>query len=166
MAIDRVLSTWEHRERSIQPGDLFDMDDAPIECSGKPDCYVNESGGVVKQWLDALNLSPGSLLVIYDDFSLDLGSIRLRPSGRSGGHRGLQNIIDTCGTDQIPRLRIGIGPLPSGDAPEDFVLSPIANTDREQLHSVFNVIPDTLQSIEDDGMDSAMSRWNGSTINA
>jgi PTH1 family peptidyl-tRNA hydrolase len=165
MAIDRILSNWDHTQESIQPGDLFGMKNAPIDYSGKPNCYVNESGGVAKQWLDSLDLSPGSMLVVYDDFSLDLGSLRLRPSGSSGGHRGLQNIIDVCGTDEIPRLRIGIGPLPSGEAPEDFVLSPIANSDREKLHSVFDTVPDTLQSIEDDGMDSAMSRWNGSTFN-
>ncbi len=137
------------------------MMEGPVEFAGKPDCLVNRSGSVVRQWVGALEVPPDDLLVVYDDFSLDLGTVRLRPSGRSGGHKGLRSIINSCGTVKIPRLRIGIGPVPSGEAPEEFVLSTVTNSDRERLHPVLRAVPKILHSLEENGIDAAMSRWNG-----
>lgn len=105
-------------------------------------------------------MSPDELLVIYDDFSLDQGTLRLRPSGRSGGHRGLQSIIDALETREIPRLRIGIGPLPSGIDPTEFLLSRITNQDWSQLEVVLKAVPDVMVSIDQKGFDAAMSEWN------
>lgn len=166
MAVDRVLGRWDHHRLSVDPGSLFALDSAPSEYAGKPDCFVNESGGVLRRWLDELDLAPESLLVMYDDFSLDVGTIRLRPSGSAGGHRGLGNVLDVLGTEGIPRLRIGIGPLPSSGDPAEFVLSPISDNDRPRLDSVLRKVPDVVETIEDDGIEAAMSRWNGVELDA
>ncbi len=127
---------------------------------------MNESGDVLQQWVQSLDLTPQSLLVIYDDFSLDVGSIRLRPSGSDGGHRGLGSIIDRLGTKEIPRLRIGIGPIPSSEDPADFVLSAMTDEDRQHLHSVTQRVPKVLRDMERGGFDRAMNEWNGEKINA
>lgn len=166
MAVDRVLGEWSHHRLTVEPGSLFEFDSAPLDYAGKPDCFVNESGGVLRSWVEQLDLDPESLLVVYDDFSLDLGTIRLRPSGSAGGHRGLSNVIDVLGTDQIPRLRIGIGPLPSSTDPADFVLSPITDNDRPRLNAVLETIPDVVETLQNDGLDTAMSRWNGVELDA
>jgi PTH1 family peptidyl-tRNA hydrolase len=166
MAVDRILKRWSNRKSSVSPGHLFEMDEGPVSHAGKPDCYVNQSGSVVSQWIDHLDIQPDNCLVIYDDFSIELGTIRLRPSGSAGGHRGLKDVIEKCGTDDIPRLRVGMGPIPSSEDPADFVLSPIADSDRQCIHQVLSAVPDTLQSIEEDGFDAAMSHWNGVEFDA
>lgn len=166
MAVDRVLGEWSHSAHSVKPGSLFELDSGPCEYAGKPDCFVNESGGVLRRWLDELNLEPRSLLVVYDDFSLDVGTLRLRPSGSAGGHRGLGNVLDVLETQDVPRLRIGIGPLPSSDNPAEFVLSPISENDRPRLNAVLRSVPDVIETIRDEGIQTAMSRWNGAELDA
>lgn len=104
--------------------------------------------------------------MVYDDFSLDVGTLRLRPSGSDGGHRGLGNIIERLGTKEIPRLRIGIGPIPSSEDPADFVLSQMTDSDRKHLHAVTQRVPEILKDIDRDGFDRAMSEWNGEEIHA
>ncbi len=88
----------------------------------KPRTFVNNSGISAKRVLLKYNVNPEDFLVVVDDFNLPLGEIRLRKNGSSGGHKGLDSIIEKIGTKAFPRLRIGIGPL-IGDAVE-FVLSP------------------------------------------
>lgn len=164
LAIDRLLDTRNYSEKSTNPGQLFHFDSAPLEYAGKPDAYVNKSGPIVEKWVDELELESSSILVIYDDFSIDLGTVRIRKSGSSGGHKGLDSIISSLGTEDIPRLRIGIGPLPTALDPPEFVLSSMNGDDWKKLNPVFNSIPDILQSIEDEGLSKTMSHWNGVDI--
>jgi PTH1 family peptidyl-tRNA hydrolase len=89
----------------------------------KPLEYMNNSGLAVRAMADYYRIAPAEILVIVDDFSLLLGVLRLRPSGSAGGHNGLKSIIEHLGTNEFPRLRCGIGPVPPGWDPADFVLS-------------------------------------------
>ena len=91
-----------------------------------PSTYVNLSGIAVAEALDKFDLSKESLLVAYDDFSLPLGKIRFRLKGSSGGHNGMASIIKALETEEIFRLKMGIGPLPENTDPAEFVLSPFA----------------------------------------
>jgi len=161
MANDELLNQWDYECHAVNQGTVYLMKEGPLQFIGQPDCYVNQTGSVVKKWLDVLDLSPGQLLIVYDDFALDLGQVRLRPEGSAGGHRGLQSIIDRCGTERIPRLRIGIGPLPESTDPADFVLSRVVEGDRECLRNVLKTMPEILESVVNDDFDSAMSQWNG-----
>jgi PTH1 family peptidyl-tRNA hydrolase len=76
----------------------------------KPGTYMNRSGDIVLALANAFALEPGSIFVVYDDFDLPLGKLRIRPHGGPGTHNGMRNIVDSLGTDQFPRLRVGIGP--------------------------------------------------------
>jgi PTH1 family peptidyl-tRNA hydrolase len=78
----------------------------------KPKTYMNESGIAARAVVGKFGILPSELLICYDDFSIVFGSIRLRKGGSDGGHNGIADVMDTLGTIEIPRLRIGIGPVP------------------------------------------------------
>jgi len=88
-----------------------------------PTTYMNRSGRAVEELLERLELGPESCLIVLDDFNLPLGAVRFRKRGSAGGHNGLESIIAALGTEEFPRLRLGIGPLPEGASAVDFVLS-------------------------------------------
>jgi len=90
----------------------------------KPLTFMNRSGESVKGFVKFFKLEPEQVLVIYDDLDLPLGKIRLRKKGSSGGHRGLKSVIEELGTNQFPRLRIGIGRPERKEEVVNFVLSP------------------------------------------
>lgn len=132
---------------------------------GKPGCYVNQSGQVVSQWSQRYDWDPGKTLIVYDDFSLDVGETRLRPSGRDGGHNGLADVLTKLETNDVPRLRIGIGPVPSGMDPADLVLSDVTSEDREVFNQLLDDWSDFIRSLPEQSWQEAMSEWNGREYN-
>jgi len=88
----------------------------------KPTTYMNRAGLAVADYARANDLKPEEVLVIADDFNLPLGQIRLRQSGSDGGHKGIASIIYHLESDNFPRLRLGIGPVPVGIPAERYVL--------------------------------------------
>jgi PTH1 family peptidyl-tRNA hydrolase len=122
---------------------------------------MNESGKPVADLARYYRWSPQEILVVCDDFSIPLGTPRIRLGGSSGGHNGLDSIIQELGTSEIPRLRGGIGPVPPGQDPADFVLEPFAG--RDQVAKVELFIP-LLAKIVDDivtkGLEFAMNQYN------
>src|SRR5687767_4754039 len=107
LAIDRLLeSSPALKQRSTETAELFETKDYGLLC--KPMTYMNRSGRVLLDLSRELDLQPQNILVIYDDFALGLGMIRIRPSGSSGGHNGVQSVIDHFGSTQFPRVRLGI----------------------------------------------------------
>ena len=84
---------------------------------------MNRSGWAVEELLERYELLPENMLAVVDDFNLPLGKLRLRKSGSDGGHNGLESIIEAIETDEFPRLRLGIGPMPENISSPDFVLS-------------------------------------------
>ncbi len=103
----------------------------------KPLTYMNRSGESVSQFVRFFKLKPEEVLVIYDDLDLPLGKLRLRLRGSSGGHRGLQSVIDSLGTCNFPRLRIGIGRPERKEEVVDYVLSPFKD---EELPTVEDAV--------------------------
>ena len=96
-----------------------------------PTTYMNNSGIAVKQIIDRYELSPENIMVLCDDINLPLGRIRIRAGGSDGGHNGLGSIIYSLETDQFPRLRMGIGPVPEKGDQIEFVLGQFADNERE-----------------------------------
>ena len=92
----------------------------------RPLTFMNLSGKAVQPLLRQLHLQPQDLLVIHDDLDLPLGKVRLRPGGGSGGHKGVQSVIEHLGSRNFARLRIGIGRPPEGTNPVDYVLDPFS----------------------------------------
>jgi len=126
----------------------------------RPQTYMNRSGEAAEALLRLAHAAPGDLLVICDDLYLELGTIRLRPRGSHGGHNGLRSIIERLGTDQFPRLRIGVGlPEPGADRAA-FVLEPFPRADRERLKEIVRQAADCAETVAAEGMERAMNRFN------
>lgn len=160
-AVDSLADRYDARPTDRRPGRLMTVKEGPVNYLGKPDCFVNRSGSVLSAWRRSLEVPPESCLVAYDDFSLDVGAVRLRPSGGAGGHQGMKDVIESLGTSSVPRLRIGIGPLPDGVAPEDYVLGEVTSAHEPVLEVVLDRVPDMVETIQEEDFETAMSRWNG-----
>ena len=127
----------------------------------KPQTYMNASGEAVEQVVRAWRLSPSQLLVIYDDMDLPPGHLRLRPRGSSGGHRGMESIIAHLGTQDFPRLRIGIGRPPAGVDPADYVLAPFTAAEKAVIDRAVERAAEAVLAVVATGLTLAMSRYNG-----
>jgi PTH1 family peptidyl-tRNA hydrolase len=134
----------------------------------KPRAYVNQSGSVVWNLIKRLKLDDGrELLVVYDELDLPVGRVRMRAKGGSGGYRGMKSIIDAVGTDDFPRIRIGIGrPVvqgkPSWD-PEDvstYVLSDPPLAERDLLDAAVERAMDAIELAVTEGVERAMAFAN------
>jgi PTH1 family peptidyl-tRNA hydrolase len=123
----------------------------------KPVAYMNESGIALARHGSAGN---GTLLVVCDDLNLPLGHLRLRPGGSSGGHRGLDSIIEHLGSDDFPRLRLGIGGAPPDIDWVDFVLSDFAPAEQETVRDMLAAAAAAIETAVRDGLDAAMQRFN------
>lgn len=134
----------------------------------KPRTYVNESGKAVWNLAKRLKLDDAKeLLVVYDELDLPLGQVRIRPSGGPGGHNGIKSIAEATGSDQFPRVRIGIGrPVVRGKPswePEhvaNYVLSDPPPEDRIVLDEAVERAMDAIELALADGVEAAMQRYN------
>ncbi len=131
----------------------------------KPLTYMNRSGRAVGEVRDHYDIPLARVLVVSDDFNLPLGRIRIRRKGSDGGHNGLSSIIRTLGTEEFSRLRVGVGPLPSGKDPADFVLSDFCRKERVPLQEVLVLASEALRLwIEGDDLELLMSRYNQNSL--
>lgn len=136
----------------------------PVFVAAKLDCFMNESGIPVKKLMDAGPAAPDQTLIVVDDFMIPFGTLRLRPGGSSGGHNGLKSIIEQIGSDQFPRLRVGVGPVPEGEDPADFVLKKFKKDELTKLPELFSAIQSALQILVTDGFQKAMNTVNKSYL--
>jgi peptidyl-tRNA hydrolase, PTH1 family len=127
----------------------------------KPFTYMNDSGQSVAALARWHKIDPATqLLVIYDELDLPFETIRLRADGSAGGHNGMKSIIQQLGTQQFPRMRVGIGRPPAGWEPKDYVLG---NWDREQsekLPALYGRVADAVETFITEGITAAMNRFN------
>mgnify|MGYP006294561161 FL=1 len=126
----------------------------------KPLTYMNRSGDAVSTALETLDLSPADLIVVVDCIDLPLGRLRLRPRGSSGGHRGVESIIQTLGTRDFARLRVGVG-RPDRETVVDFVLSEWLPDERPLVRRVVDTACEAVQTALQEGTTEAMNRFNG-----
>ncbi len=125
-----------------------------------PTTYVNTSGIAASQVLRLLGTAPGELLVLCDDFNLPLGILRIRKQGSEGGHNGLASVIYELGTQDFPRLRMGVGPLPPGTGWADFLLSRFAGGEAEEVKRMKEEAAGAVLDIAASGLDAAMNKYN------
>ena len=126
----------------------------------QPMTYMNRSGEAVRALLHAYALTPQQMLIVYDDIALPLGTLRLRPRGSAGGHNGMRSIIDAIGTEEFPRLRIGIGAPPEGVDPADYVLSPFEESEKPLMRQMLEIAADACEAWLIEPIERVMSRFN------
>ena len=127
----------------------------------KPQTYMNLSGEAVREAVQFYKIPPERVLVIYDDVSLPVGKLRVRPTGSAGGHNGIKNIIAHLGTQEFPRIKIGTG-APAGGGAEmiDWVIGVPSRAEREILVESFRRAIDAAACIIQNGCQKAMNDYN------
>ena len=120
---------------------------------------MNCSGDAVRALLRSYHISPGDLIVICDDLDLPLGILRIRAQGGSGGHKGLQSIIDCLGTQSFARLRVGIGRAEGVD-PVEYVLSPFTLEEEAKLTPLLQEVHQAIRVMMTEGLEKATNRFN------
>lgn len=129
----------------------------------KPASNMNRSGHPLFAIAQFFKIGPEEILVVLDDFSLPLGRLRIRESGGPGGHNGLESIIVQFGTEQIPRLRVGIGPAPAEGA-TDYVLSNFFDEQKPLVRSTISRAAEAVKCAVDKGVVSAMNTFNPENV--
>ncbi|MBI5267525.1 MAG: aminoacyl-tRNA hydrolase [candidate division Zixibacteria bacterium] len=126
----------------------------------KPTTFMNCSGDAAQELLERLGITPTEMLVIVDDFNLPLGAVRFRKSGSDGGHNGLTSIIESVGTQEFPRLRLGIG-APSGRGEViDYVLSRFTRPEKPIVEKMLAIAAEGVIFAVQHRLELAMSKFN------
>lgn len=126
----------------------------------RPLTFMNLSGESVQTAKDFYKLENAELIVACDDFALELGKLRLRAKGSSGGQKGLANIIQRLGTEEFPRLRVGIGPIPEGWDAIGFVLGKFSKDEQSRVEETIKRAADAVAAWIKVGLSKAMSQYN------
>jgi PTH1 family peptidyl-tRNA hydrolase len=129
----------------------------------KPLSFMNRSGYSVFAVAQFYKIQPQEILVVLDDFSLALGRLRLRVRGGPGGHNGLESVIAQFGTEEIPRLRIGIGTAPR-EGSVDYVLGRFFDEEKPIVRSTIDRAVEALKCVIDNGLVSAMNTFNPESV--
>jgi|SRR5665213_73975 len=126
----------------------------------KPQTFMNLSGIAVKPLLQKNEIAQSDLILVYDELDLPWGSLRVRPGGSAAGHNGIADVIAKLGTQEFPRIRLGVHPghpLPSG---KDYLLSRFTRQQMESLDRFVDLAADATESIIAEGVEKSMTRFN------
>lgn len=126
----------------------------------KPQTYMNLSGESVRAAADFYKIDAEHMIVLYDDIDLDVGKLRVRAKGSAGGHNGIKNIIAHMGTQEFPRVRIGVGAKPDRMDLADYVLGRFSQVERSAMEDAFEEAAEAAIAVVEDGIDAAMNRFN------
>ena len=167
-----VVESLAGRLAPIRPGPPFAEGELVAVCHGgeeihllEPSLFMNRSGPAVAAAAELLGLDAAEILIAYDCADLALGRLRLRTKGSSGGHRGVQSIVESLGTEVFPRLRFGIG-RPSSEAMIEHVLSVWEPDELRLVRDVVEMAVEAVLTAVRDGLAEAMNRFNGRTAAA
>jgi peptidyl-tRNA hydrolase, PTH1 family len=133
----------------------------------KPTTFMNNSGQAVRSVVDWYKLSPEAVLVVYDDMDLPVGRLRIRLSGSAGGQNGMKSTIDHLGTQNFPRLRIGIGSAKSSAGEKDavsHVLGKFSGADAKLIDEVLRLTVEAIELSLKQGVEKSMSLYNNRII--
>jgi PTH1 family peptidyl-tRNA hydrolase len=126
----------------------------------KPQTYMNLSGGAVSSLVRFYKINLEKLLIVYDDVDLPQEVIRIRPGGGSGGHKGMQSIIKQLGTQDFPRMRIGVGRPPGRQGAADYVLKDFSPDEVEFLPNILDRAVGAIIVYTSQGLTKAMNQYN------
>ena len=127
----------------------------------KPQTFMNLSGESIRGAADYYKVEKENIMIIYDDISLEPGQLRIRKKGSAGGHNGIKNIIAHLGTQEFPRIKVGIGDKPRQMDLADYVLSRFSKGEQELMDKAYRDAADAAAMVIGQGMDPAMNHYNG-----
>src|SRR5580692_1323341 len=126
----------------------------------QPQTYMNLSGVAIKPLMERNEVAPADLILVFDELNLPWGTLRVRPKGSAGGHNGVIDVIEKIGTQEFPRVRLGVHPghpLPSG---KDYLLSRFTREQTETLDAFIDLAADAAESIITEGVEKSMAKFN------
>jgi PTH1 family peptidyl-tRNA hydrolase len=161
-----VLGELARRNPSVRPkssfqGEVFetDRDEQRVLFLG-PQTYMNNSGASVLAARDFYKLENHEVLIVCDDFNLPLAKLRFRGEGSAGGQKGLADVIERLGAEDVPRLRIGVGPVPPHWDPADFVLGRFTKQELAIVEPAIGRAADAVEDWISRGIEVCMNRYN------
>lgn len=167
LIIDQIAKNWgveikRHKFRSVF-GEYRDHN--LVVKLIKPMTFMNNSGEAVRSFVNFYKASPHQVLVIFDDLDLPFGTLRFRKSGGSSGQKGMESIITKLGTENFPRLRVGIGRPPGRMDVADFILKPFRATEQDELHYLLMTAADAVKFFINHDIEKCMTKFNQSVLN-
>ena len=126
----------------------------------RPLAWMNRTGPVVQEMLTSRQLTPSNLVVVYDDLDLSFGVLRIKTRGGAGGHNGIRSVLDSVGSDEFCRLKLGIGRPPGTQDTVEYVLSPFSPDEESGLEAVLDHSVDALECLIKEGPAEAMNRFH------
>jgi len=132
----------------------------------KPQTFMNLSGRAVSKVVSYYKIPLQDLLIVYDDLNLELGQVRIRKKGSAGGHKGIESIMQYLGSEEIPRLRIGIGnPLVNFNFDcVSYVLSNFNGDEKDKIKETIQLSTEAIKTVIEDGFEKAMRKYNRKLI--
>ena len=127
----------------------------------QPQTYMNLSGESVRALMDYYKLTTDEIVIIYDDISMPVGQVRIRPKGSAGGHNGIKNIIAHLGTQEFPRVRIGVGEKPARMDLADYVLGHFNKEEQALMKEAAQTAVEAVTCYIEHGIAETMNRYNG-----
>lgn len=126
----------------------------------KPQTFMNLSGESVRAIFDFYKVESKDIIIVYDDVSLEPGQLRIRGKGSAGGHNGIKNIIVHLGTQEFPRVKVGVGEKPKGMDLADYVLSRFSKEEQDTMEEAFHEAANAVAMMVKQDIDSAMNHFN------
>ena len=163
-----VLDEIAKQQDASKPKPRFQAETTDVNLGGTkvllvwPQTYMNKSGSSVQKALDFYKLETNDILVICDDLALPVGKLRFRPKGSAGGQKGLADVMKRVGTDEVARLRIGIGQQPDSWDAADYVLGKFNEDDRIDMDLAISRAANGVTDWVAKGTSFCMNRYNGS----
>ncbi|MEW6216385.1 MAG: aminoacyl-tRNA hydrolase [Candidatus Bipolaricaulota bacterium] len=155
--VERLLARTRWR-RNVQPwGEVYRSPSGLLLC---PSTYMNRSGDAVREISAQFSLLPAEVLVVYDDADLPVGSLRLRSRGGPGTHQGMRSVLSALGTDDVPRLRVGIGRPAEGSGWVDHVLSSPSPVEADALARAVDFAGELAWVFLCSGLSAALDRFS------
>jgi PTH1 family peptidyl-tRNA hydrolase len=164
-----VAAVLAQRHATSSPREKFQGETVEATIAGQkvllltPLTYMNVSGSSVLAARDFYKIENSDILIVCDDFALPLAKLRLRPKGSSGGQNGLKDILRRLGTEEIPRLRIGIGIPPAGRSAANYVLTRFTKEEQPEIAAAIQRAADASAVWVESGMATAMNKFNTSS---
>src|SRR3989344_2002352 len=132
----------------------------------KPSTFMNKSGEAVREVINFFKINPGDVLAIHDDLDLDFGKLRISHDSQSAGHRGVDSVIESLGTFEFSRLRIGVGhpKRTGGDGqqtdPEKYVLENFTDDEQKKLPEIIKICEEAISAYLASGVEATMNQFN------
>lgn len=155
---DRYNITWNSKEhKAVCAKGIIGGEKVIL---AQPQTFMNLSGESVRSIADYYKIDPENIIVAYDDIDLEVGQIRVRRKGSAGGHNGIKNIIQHLGTNEFPRVKVGVGAKPEGGDLVRHVLGHFSKEEEQVMSESLDAAVEAVEAIITDGIEAAMNRYN------